>query len=99
MIQAWIFDLDGTLVQTERLKAQSYAKAVTELCHRKVSEEQVIDAFKQVVGKSRKTARACQSGGAPCWTNTPTQLVLKARKDLVYRAGLVALLPASFENP
>lgn len=54
MIQAWIFDLDGTLVQTERLKAQSYAKAVAELCPREVSEEQVIEAFKQVVGKSRK---------------------------------------------
>ncbi len=54
MIQAWIFDLDGTLVQTERLKARSYARAVAELCPREVSEEQVIEAFKQVVGKSRK---------------------------------------------
>jgi len=58
MIQAWIFDLDGTLVQTERLKAHSYAKAVTGLCPHEVSEEQVIDAFKQVVGKSRKEVAA-----------------------------------------
>jgi len=54
MIQAWIFDLDGTLVQTERLKAQSYAKVVIELCPHEISEGQVIDAFKQVVGRSRK---------------------------------------------
>ena len=32
MIRAMIFDLDGTLVQTERLKALSYASAMTELC-------------------------------------------------------------------
>jgi HAD superfamily hydrolase (TIGR01509 family) len=53
MIQAVIFDLDGTLVQTEKLKALSYARAVIELCPHEVSEEQVIGAFKQVVGRSR----------------------------------------------
>ena len=31
MIRAMIFDLDGTLVQTERLKAVSYARAAVEL--------------------------------------------------------------------
>ena len=54
MIRAMIFDLDGTLVQTERLKAISYAKAVVELCPHEVSEEQVIEAFKEVVGLSRQ---------------------------------------------
>jgi HAD superfamily hydrolase (TIGR01509 family) len=53
MIRAMIFDLDGTLVQTERLKALSYAKAVVELCPHEVSESQVVEAFKQVVGLSR----------------------------------------------
>jgi HAD superfamily hydrolase (TIGR01509 family) len=48
-----IFDLDGTLVQTERLKALSYARAVVELCPHEVSENQVVEAFKQVVGLSR----------------------------------------------
>jgi HAD superfamily hydrolase (TIGR01549 family) len=48
-----IFDLDGTLVQTERLKALSYAKAVIELCPHQVSKEQVIEAFKEVVGLPR----------------------------------------------
>ncbi len=49
MIQAIIFDLDGTLVQTKRLKALSYAKAVIELCPNVVSEAQVLEAFKDNV--------------------------------------------------
>jgi HAD superfamily hydrolase (TIGR01549 family) len=54
-----IFDLDGTLVQTERLKALSYAQAAIELCPRDIAEEEVLDAFKEVVGLSRRTvARA-----------------------------------------
>ena len=54
-INAFVFDLDGTLVQTERLKAQSYAKAAVELCPRDTTEEAVIEAYKDVVGESRKT--------------------------------------------
>jgi HAD superfamily hydrolase (TIGR01509 family) len=54
MIQAMIFDLDGTLVQTERLKARSYARAAVELCPRDISEEEVVEAFKEVVGLSRR---------------------------------------------
>jgi HAD superfamily hydrolase (TIGR01509 family) len=54
-INAFVFDLDGTLVQTERLKARSYAKAAVELCPNGVTEEEVIDAYKDVVGESRKT--------------------------------------------
>lgn len=54
MIRAVIFDLDGTLVQTEKLKALSYAKAVVELCPQQIQEDQVIEAFKQVVGLPRK---------------------------------------------
>ena len=54
MIQAMIFDLDGTLVQTERLKALSYARAVMELCPHEVNEAEVVEAFKDVVGLSRR---------------------------------------------
>jgi beta-phosphoglucomutase-like phosphatase (HAD superfamily) len=54
MIEAMIFDLDGTLVQTERLKAVSYARAAVELCPHAISEAQVIEAFKDVVGLSRR---------------------------------------------
>jgi HAD superfamily hydrolase (TIGR01509 family) len=53
MIRAWIFDLDGTLVQTERLKAESYARAAVELCPRNITEGEVMEAFKEVVGRSR----------------------------------------------
>ncbi len=54
MIRAAIFDLDGTLVQTERLKAISYARAAVELCPYQVSEEEVIEAYKDVVGRPRR---------------------------------------------
>lgn len=54
MIQAIIFDLDGTLVQTEKLKARSYAQAAIELCPREIQESEVIEAFKDVVGLSRQ---------------------------------------------
>ena len=54
MINAMIFDLDGTLVQTERLKALSYAKAAVELCPFTLTEEEVVDGFRQVVGRSRR---------------------------------------------
>lgn len=54
MIRAMIFDLDGTLVQTERLKALSYARAAIELCPRDLCEAEVLEAFKEVVGLSRR---------------------------------------------
>jgi HAD superfamily hydrolase (TIGR01549 family) len=54
MIQAMIFDLDGTLVQTEKLKALSYARAAVALCPRDLDENEVIDAFRDVVGRSRR---------------------------------------------
>lgn len=53
MIKAIIFDLDGTLVQTEIVKAHSYAKAVVELANNGITEEEVIQNFKNYVGLSR----------------------------------------------
>ena len=53
MIKAMIFDLDGTLVQTERLKALSYARAAMELCPYSLSEADAVAAFKDFVGLSR----------------------------------------------
>lgn len=54
MIRAMIFDLDGTLVKTERLKALSYARAAIELCPHAMEESEVVEAFKEVVGRSRQ---------------------------------------------
>ncbi len=54
MIRIFAFDLDGTLVQTERLKARSYAKAAVELCPQHITEDEVIEAYKAVVGLSRE---------------------------------------------
>ena len=52
MIQAMIFDLDGTLVQTEKLKAISYAHAAVRL-KPELDEREVIRGFATVVGLSR----------------------------------------------
>lgn len=53
MITAVLFDLDGTLVQTEELKAQSYAEAAREL-DPKIESAAVIAAFDQLAGRSRE---------------------------------------------
>ncbi len=53
MILAVIFDLDGTLVETEELKALSYARAAVEL-RPELREADVVDAFKDFVGLSRQ---------------------------------------------
>lgn len=53
MTKAVIFDLDGTLIQTEVLKATSYARAINDLTHSTVTEQQVLDVFQKFVGLSR----------------------------------------------
>jgi beta-phosphoglucomutase len=53
MIRAFVFDLDGTLVETEELKALSYARAATEL-RRDLDEGEVVAAFGDLVGLSRQ---------------------------------------------
>ena len=54
MIKAVLFDLDGTLIQTELLKARSYAQALDQLTRSTITEQEGIDAFKDYVGLSRK---------------------------------------------
>jgi len=53
-VRAVVFDMDGTLVQTERLKAISYARAAVELCPYAIGEQDVIEAYKDVVGLPRR---------------------------------------------
>jgi len=48
-----IFDLDGTLVQTEKMKALAYARAAVTL-KPALHEADVLEAFKDVVGLSRR---------------------------------------------
>jgi beta-phosphoglucomutase len=53
VIRAFVFDLDGTLVETERLKAISYARAAKEL-RPDLDEDDVVAAFGDFVGLSRQ---------------------------------------------
>ncbi len=63
MIRAVIFDLDGTLVRTERLKALSYARAADELEPGVDHEQAGLAAFAAVVGRSREdVARSVLAG-------------------------------------
>lgn len=48
-----IFDLDGTLIETEELKALSYARAAVEL-RAGLHEEDVVEAFRDLVGRPRE---------------------------------------------
>ena len=56
MISAIIFDLDGTLVQSEKLKAQSYAIAVQRMRDLSEPEAQAIEAYREIVGSAREVA-------------------------------------------
>ena len=53
MLDLFCFDLDGTLVQSERLKARSYARAAHVL-REDVDPAEVEEAFGDVVGLSRE---------------------------------------------
>jgi beta-phosphoglucomutase len=55
---AAIFDLDGTLVQTEALKARSYARAAVELRPDSIAAQEIIAAYDDMVGHSREEVAA-----------------------------------------
>lgn len=54
MIKAVIFDLDGTLIQTEVLKAHSYAIAINELTKGEVPNNAALEIFNAFAGLSRQ---------------------------------------------
>lgn len=56
MIKAFIFDMDGTLVQTEKMKALSYAIAVQRLLGLSEPDKRAIEAYRQIVGAGRDVA-------------------------------------------
>lgn len=96
MIRAMLFDLDGTLVQTERMKALSYARALRELSPDGPGEDEVVAAYTELVGLSRRAvaeallerfglveaARACM---AEYGVMTPWQAFLQVRLPIYDR--------------
>jgi len=51
-ISAFIFDLDGTLVETERLKAKSYATVVGRLTGANAPDRRAIELYERIVGST-----------------------------------------------
>ena len=93
MITTMIFDLDGTLVQTEKLKALSYARAAVKLCPHTLNEAVVVDAFKEVVGLSRREValtlmeqfdltKKAQAHMSAFGVNTPWQAFVQVRLQI-----------------
>jgi len=56
VINAIIFDLDGTLVQSGNIKAQSYAIAVQRMRGLVEPEPRAIEAYRKIVGSVREAA-------------------------------------------
>jgi HAD superfamily hydrolase (TIGR01509 family) len=56
MIRAFLFDLDGTLVQTEKMKALAYAMAVQRLRGLDRPDERAIEAYKEIIGSQQDVA-------------------------------------------
>ena len=54
MINAVLFDLDGTLVQTERLKAEAYGLAIQRIRRLPEPESRTADYYREVVGSTRE---------------------------------------------
>ncbi len=55
MIRAVIFDLDGTLAETELLKAQAYALVAQSLLGLPQPDARAVDIYKRLVGSSDET--------------------------------------------
>jgi len=56
VIRAMLFDLDGTLVQSEKLEARSYAIAVQRLRGLAEPDDRAIEAYREIVGALRDVA-------------------------------------------
>jgi beta-phosphoglucomutase-like phosphatase (HAD superfamily) len=54
MIRAFIFDLDGVLVQTEKLKAQAYDLAAQQVLGLPEPDQRAGEAYREVIGASRE---------------------------------------------
>ena len=56
MINVIIFDLDGTLMQSGNIKAQSYAIAVQRMRGLAEPEPRAIEAYREIVGSAGEVA-------------------------------------------
>jgi HAD superfamily hydrolase (TIGR01509 family) len=103
VIRAVIFDLDGTLVETELLKARAYAAVSQELLRLPSPDERAISTYRRLVGNTDATvakAMAVELGlEAPLMTaalpgeGEPWQALHRLRQEVyVTRVGTAAAL-------
>ncbi|MEP7087969.1 MAG: HAD family hydrolase [Gemmatimonadota bacterium] len=95
-----IFDLDGTLVQTEALKARSYALAAVELSPETVRAQDIIAAYNEMVGHSREEVAAmllARFGLASHATQRMSELGVSTPLD-AYMALRLAIYEAMIED-
>ena len=84
MIRAVIFDLDDVLVQTEHLKAISYARAISLLCPRAASTSEIEEAYLEISessGRGEDDPYVCNIS-EPDVIETYKDLVGSSRKDM-----------------
>ncbi len=104
MINTLIFDLDGTLVQTEQLKAQAYTQVIQDLAEPRPAAGDVLEAYREVVGLTRReVARHLESRfnlsavlhpiqremGLPTTWQTLAQLRIRAYQALIRQPGFL----------
>jgi beta-phosphoglucomutase-like phosphatase (HAD superfamily) len=80
-----IFDLDGTLIDTDFLKGRAYVIAVRQMLGYQVDEGKVIDVYSQVVGQSHKvvSTHIAQQFGAETQWEVLSTLKRAAYQDLL----------------
>ena len=69
-IEAVIFDLDGTLVDSGATVPAAYAAAIEELCSRRCTDEEIIAAYSAGPAPaliSRFTGRQSAGSDVDCW--------------------------------
>ena len=54
-VRAFIFDLDGTLLETEQLKAEAYADVIGTLLGKDRSEQGAVELYREIVGSTDRT--------------------------------------------
>ncbi len=82
MYKLVVFDMDGVLLDSERLKALSYAQAISYLSSDLYDEDEVKNEFVNVVGASRETVVEHMLQKYPLDEKVVSQILSSSNKEL-----------------